>query len=166
MHLVDDSSDDLEGMVGNAEESEDSDVSDDTDSDDDIDAEEIADVGEEPGKSNTLVNPLFEGDDSEVSDTDDDSDMENEKEANPEEEEDDLIKALKAAIEKKVRNSPPDIKTSEPITALSFHPEADLIAIGNISGELSIFNYTNEANTIQKKLRLSKKILRWLVLLC
>jgi len=160
--LVDDSSDDLEGMVGNAEESEDSVVSEDTDSDDDIDAEEIADVGEEPGKSTNLVNPLFEGEDSEVSDTDDDSDMENDKEAKPEEEEDDLIKALKAAREKKVRNSPPDIKTSEPITDLSFHPEADLIAIGNISGELSIFNYTNEANTIQKKLKLSKKTLRGL----
>ena len=70
-------------MVGNAEESEESDVSDDTDSDDDnIDAEEIADVGEE-----------------------------NKKKAKPdEEEEDDLIKALKATREKKVRNSPPDIK--------------------------------------------------------
>jgi len=102
--LVDDSSDDLEGMVGNAEESEDSVVSDDTDSDDDIDAEEIADVGEEPGKSTNLVNPLFEGEDSEVSDTDNDSDMENDKEAKPEEEEDDLIKALKAEREKKVRN--------------------------------------------------------------
>ena len=82
--LVDDSSDDLEGMVGNAEESEDSVVSADTDSDDDIDAEEIADVGDELGKSTNSVNPLFEGEDSEVSDTVNDSDMENDKEAKPE----------------------------------------------------------------------------------
>ena len=38
--------------------------------------------------------------------------MEDENKAKPdEEEEDDLIKALKAAREKKARNSPPDIKT-------------------------------------------------------
>lgn len=159
------SSDDLEGMVGNAEESEDSEVSDDTDSDDDdIDAEEIADVGEESGKPNNQENPFFTGnDDSEVSDTDDDSDMEDEKKAKPEEEEeDDLIKALKAAREKKVRNSPPDIKTSGLITDLSFHPEADIIAIGNISGELSVFSYNNELNKLEKKLKLSKKTLRGL----
>ena len=127
-------------MVGNAEESEESDVSDDTDSDyDNIDAEEIADVGEESGKPN------------------------NKKKAKPDEEEkDDLIKALKAAREKKVRNSPPDIKTSGLITDLSFHPEADIFAIGNISGELSVFNYSNEENKLEKKLKLSKKTLRGL----
>ena len=91
--------------------------------------------------------------DQQVFDTDEDSNMEKDKEAKPEEEEDGLIKALKAAREKKVRNSAPAIKTSEPITILSFHHEADLIAIGNISGELSEFNYTNEANTIRKKLK-------------
>ena len=149
-------------MVGNAEESEDSDVSDDTDSDDDIDAEEIADVGEESGKPNNQENPFFTGNgDSEVSDTDDDSDMEDEKKAKPDEEEDDdLIKALKAAREKKTRNSPPDIKTSELITDPSFHLEADIIAIGNISGDLSVFNYSNEENKIEKKLKLPKKTLR------
>ena len=143
-----DSSDDLEGMVGNAEESEDSDVSDDTDSDDDTDAEEIADVGEESGKPNNQENPFFNGnDDSEVSDTDDDSDMEDEKKAKPDEEEDDdLIKALKAARGKKTRNSPPDMKTSELITDISFHPEAEIIAIRNISGELSEIKVVKEDN--------------------
>jgi WD40 repeat protein len=139
-----------------------SDLNDDTDSDDDnIDAEEIADVGEEFGKPN---NPFFTGnDDSVVSDTDDDSEMEDKKKAKPdEEEEDDLIKSLKAAREKKVRNSPPDIKTSGLITDLSFHPEADIFAIGNISGELSVFNYSNEENKQEKKLKLSKKTLRGL----
>ena len=135
-------------------------MSDDTDSDDDnIDAEEIADVGEEFGKPN---NPFFTGnDDSVVSDTDDDSEMEDKKKAKPdEEEEDDLIKAFKAAREKKVRNSPLDIKTSGLITDLSFHPEADIIAIGNIFGELSVFNYINEENKLEKKL--AKKTLRGL----
>jgi len=165
--LVDESSDDLEGVIGNTEESEDSDVSEDSDTDDDdIDAEEIADVGEEPRKSSNQANPFFEGNDSDVSDTEDESDMEDEKaEKAPkedEEEEDDLIKALKAAREKKTRISPPDIKTSDLITDISFHPESDIIAVGNISGELSVFQYSNEANTIQKKLKLSKKTLRGL----
>ena len=75
----------------------------------------------------------------------------------------DLIKALKAAREKKTRNSPPDIKTSDLVTdIISFHPESDVIALGNIAGELSVFKYSNELNTIQKKLKLSKKILRGL----
>ena len=94
-------------------------VSDGTDSDDDnIDAEEIADGGEESGKPNNQESPFFTGNDnSKVLDTDDDLDMEDENKAKPdEEEEDDLIKALKAAKEIKVRNSPPDIKTSGLIT--------------------------------------------------
>ena len=96
------------------------------------------------------------------SDTDDDNDdMEDDKKATPEEEEeDDLIKALKAAREKKVRKSPPDIKSSGLSTDLSFHPEADIIiAIGNICGELSVWNYSIEENKIEKKLKLSKKTL-------
>ena len=56
----------------------------------------------------------------------------------------------------------PYFSISETITDFIFHPEADLIAIGNISGELSVFNYTNEATTVQKKLKLSKKTLRGL----
>ena len=93
------------------------------------------------------------------SDTDDD--MEDDKKAKPEEEEeDDLIKALKAAREKKVRKSPPDIKSSGLSTDLSFHPEADIIiAIGNICGEFSVWNYSIEENKIEKKLKLSKKTL-------
>jgi len=160
------SSDDLEGLpVGHEEEvSDDSDISEDSDEDDDdIDAEEIADVGDEAGKANSQANPFFagSGDDSDVSDTDD-SDTEETGSKVDVDEEDDLIKALKSAREKKVRNSPPDIKTSEFITDLSFHPESDTVVIGNISGELSIFSYNNEENKLQKKLKLSKKTLRGL----
>ena len=117
-------------IVGNTEESEESDVSDGTDSDDDnIDAEEIADGGEESGKPNNQESPFFTGNDnSKVLDTDDDLDMEDENKAKPdEEEEDDLIKALKAAREKKARNSPLDIKTSWLITDLSFSGELSVL---------------------------------------
>jgi len=160
------SSDDLDGMpsVHTAEESDDSDVSDESDEDDeDIEAEDIADVGEEAGKPNSQANPFFagSGEDSDVSDTDDSETEETDSKVDVDEE-DDLIKALKSAREKKVRNSPPDIKTSELITDLSFHPESDLVAIGNISGDLSVFSYSNEENKLQKKLKLSKKTLRGL----
>ena len=62
------------------------------------------------------------------------------------EEEDDLIKSLKAARQKKECNCPPDIKTSDLITDISFHPESDCIAVGGITGDLSIFKYSNEGN--------------------
>ena len=105
-------------------------VSDGTDSDDDnIDAEEIADGGEESGKPNNQESPFFTGNDnSKVLDTDDDLDMEDENKAKPDEEEvDDLIKALKAAREKKASNSPLDIKTSWLITDLSFSGELSVL---------------------------------------
>ena len=46
----------------------------------------------------------------------------------------------------KERNCPPDIKTSDLITDISFHPESDCIAVGGITGDLSIFKYSNEEN--------------------
>lgn len=155
------SSDDPDDVLLAGEESEGEDSSDDdTDS---IDNEDIADVGEEAGQSGEQVsNPFFAGsDESDVSDT---SDEEDEAEtAKPEVyEEDELVIALKAAREKKERNSPPDIKTLDLITDLSFHPERDLLAIASITGDLSVFSYNNEANELQKKLKLSTKSLRGL----
>ena len=114
--------------------------------DDSSDDEDIADIGEEAGKAEEQeANPFFDGSDSGsgVSDTDDDDDEEEEADAGgskePVDEEDELIKALKAAREKKVRNCPPDIKTTEMVTDVSFHPEADLVALGSMTGELSVF---------------------------
>ena len=66
------------------------------------------------------------------------------------EEEDDLIKSLKAARQKKECNCPPDIKTSDLITDISFHPESDCIAVSGITGDLSIFKYPNEENKLEK----------------
>ena len=73
-------------------------------------------------------------------------------------EDDDLIKSLKAPRQKKERNCLPDIKTSELITDISFHPASDLIALDN----LSVFKFSNEKDKFQKKLKLSKKTLRGL----
>ena len=93
--------------------------SDESDDDGDSDDEDVTDVGEEAGKAEEIEeNPFFAGSDdsdSDVSDVSDDDDEDDEDAAGgskePVDEEDELIKALKAAREKKVRNCPPDIKT-------------------------------------------------------
>jgi len=139
-------------------------------SEDDLSGEEISDVDEEPGKpSEKIANPFYddskegESDDSSDFNSDDDSDDDENSQPNPkpeDAEEDDLIKALKAAREKKARNAPPDIKLSELVTDISFHPEADVVAVANIDGDISLFKYSNEKNTLEKKLKLHKKTVR------
>ena len=138
-------SDDLEGLGGvQMDESDiDSDFSED---DDDTEAEDISAIGEEAGKSQTEENPFFNASDCDGSDISEDSeDKEDEgtkvkTKAAEGDEDDDLIKA---ARQKKDRNCPPDIKTSELTTDISFHPESDLIALGNLSGDLSLFKLSN-----------------------
>ena len=92
--------------------------SDESDDDGDSDDEDVADVGEEDGKAAEIeANPFFAGSDdsdSDVSDVSDDDEDDVDAAGGskePVDEEDELIKALKAAREKKVRNCPPDIKT-------------------------------------------------------
>ena len=107
------SSDDLgANLIPDAE-----DGSDDSD-DDDVSDEDVADIGEEAGKAEAIEeNPFFAGSDDSDSDISDDSHDDDEEDGavggskEPVDEEDELIKALKAAREKKTRNCPPDIKT-------------------------------------------------------
>ena len=51
------------------------------------------------------------------------------------------------------------VRTSELID-ISFHPDSDNIALGNLSGDLSVFKFSNKENKLQKELMLSKKTLR------
>lgn len=62
-------------------------------------------------------------------------------------EDDELVKAIKAAKEK-VRNHPPDIKLEECITDICFHPLNDMIAVALITGDVALYNYSNEGNTL------------------
>jgi len=143
------SSDDLEGFPGGEETSDSDDDSDEFEDDEDDD-------GDMGNNSDTRENPLYQ-------DSDEDSDLSDAEDSKTEpacDDEDDLVKALKAARQKKERNCPPDLKCSELITDLSFHPEEDVLVIGNISGEVSVFSYSNEENKLQKKLKLSKKTIR------
>ena len=119
------SSDDLgANLVGGVD-------TDDTGSDDDGDSndEDVADSGDETGKAEEIEeNPFFAGSDSDsdsdVSDVSDDDEDDDEVNAaggskEPVDEEDELIKALKAAREKKTRNCPPDIKTQVVLSSRS-----------------------------------------------
>jgi len=142
------SSDDLDGFPADEDTSDSND-----DSEFEDDEEEGGDMGSD---SDTRENPLFE-------DSDEDSDLADAEDSKTEpacDDEDELIKALKAARQKKERNCPPDLKCSELITDLSFHPEEDVLVLGNISGEVSVFSYSNDENKLQKKLKLSKKTIR------
>jgi len=160
---IPDSSDDPGDVEHEGLTASDSDASDDLDEDTE---NEYPDIGEEPGNPRTQENPFYKDSDSDgdtdMSDSEEDSADEISKAADVDDEEDDLIKALKAARQKQARNSPPDLKTSEMVTDISFHPEADIIALGNISGDLSLFSYSNEENSLMKKLKLSQKSLRGL----
>ena len=132
------SSDDLgPNLAVEVDESED----DDEDSDDDSDGD-VADIGEEAGIAvEQEENPFFADSDSDVSDTEDEDEDDGAAGGakEPVDEEDELIKALKAAREKKVRNSPPDIKTADMVTDISFHPEQELVALAGMAGELAVF---------------------------
>merc|ERR1711936_1531167 len=114
--------------------------------DDSSDFEDDEDEVDEGSNSDAQENPFFED-----SDEDSDDDESKEDETEPAcDDEDDLIKSLKAARQKKERNCPPDLKCSELLTDLSFHPEEDVLVIGNISGDLSVFSYSNEENKLKK----------------
>lgn len=99
-------------------------------------------------------------DSSSLSDADDGED-DTKKSDKQEDDEDDLIRALKAAKQPKDRTSPPDIRISKrDLTDISFHPDQNLIAAALIDGEIDIFEYSNQANLLRKKLKIHKRNVR------
>lgn len=63
------------------------------------------------------------------------------------EEEDEVIKKILIEL-KKPRSKPPDITTEEYVVDLSFHPERNILAVGNITGDIIIYQYGNEENKL------------------
>lgn len=76
-----------------------------------------------------------------------------------EEEEDEVIKAIRSAAEKK-RDHPPIIHCEDFITDISFHPERDLLAVATIVGDIVLYKYTNEENTIVRTFEVHTKACR------
>ena len=99
--------------------------------------------------------------------SDSDSDKEDEESNKPDEDDDvdPLIKALKAAKERKhekERNAPPDLKFTNEVMDITFHPENQLLGVSLIDGEIDIFGYNNEENTLKKRLKIHKHSVRTL----
>lgn len=63
------------------------------------------------------------------------------------EEEDDVIKKI-LANSKLPRTHPPDINIDDFVADLSFHPDNDMIALGTMSGDLFIYKYSLDENTL------------------
>lgn len=66
---------------------------------------------------------------------------------NESDEEDEVIKKIISEI-KKPRSKPPNITTEDFVVDLCFHPDQDILAIGTVSGDVLIYKYTNEQNTL------------------
>ena len=76
-----------------------------------------------------------------------------------EEEEDEVIKAIRGASEAK-RDHPPVIHCEDFITDLCFHPHEDLLAVSNIVGDVVLYKYTNDENSIVRTLEVHTKACR------
>lgn len=113
-------------------------------------------------KKKAAANDSSDDSESDFDDNGSEAEGEVQKESFPEgdEEEDELIKALRSSRENAVRPCPPPIKIKNSVTDISFHPEEDIIAVSNISGELAFFRYSNEENKIERKMKLHKSSIR------
>lgn len=65
----------------------------------------------------------------------------------PNDEDDEVVKKILTEL-KKQRLKPPNITTEDFPTDLSFHPERDILAVGTVTGDVLIYKYTNEENTL------------------
>lgn len=75
------------------------------------------------------------------------------------EEEDDTVRAIIAAI-KEPRAQPPEIKLDDFVTDICFHVEDNIIAIATITGDVLLYKYANEGNTLLKSLEVHTKSCR------
>lgn len=78
---------------------------------------------------------------------------------NEEEEDDEVIKKIITEI-KKPRSKPPNITTNDYVVDLSFHPEQNILAVGNVTGDILIYRYTNEENTLLQSHEVHTKAIR------
>jgi len=65
----------------------------------------------------------------------------------PNDEDDDVVRKILTEL-KKPRLKPPNITTDDFPTDISFHPEKDILAVGTVMGDVLIYKYTNEENTL------------------
>lgn len=73
--------------------------------------------------------------------------------------EDEVVRAIIAAT-KTPRSHPPDIATDDFVVDLSFHPDADILAVGTLTGDVLIYKYSNDENTLVNTLEVHTKAIR------
>lgn len=77
----------------------------------------------------------------------------------PNDEDDEVVKKILTEL-KKPRFKPPNITTADYPTDLSFHPDKDILAVGTITGDVLIYKYTNEENTLLNTHEVHTKAIR------
>lgn len=77
----------------------------------------------------------------------------------PNNEEDEVVKKILTEL-KKPRFKPPNISTEDFPTDLSFHPEQNILAVGTVMGDILLYKYTNEENTLLNSHEVHTKAIR------
>lgn len=77
----------------------------------------------------------------------------------PNNEDDEVVKKILTEL-KKPRLKPPNISTEDFPTDISFHPDQNIIAIGTVMGDLLLYKYTNEENTLLNTHEVHAKAIR------
>lgn len=112
--------------------------------------------------SDSFDSQATDSDDMDEDDDDNDSDassVSSQVEGADDADEDDVVKAI-IANTKTVRSHPPDIATEEFVVDLSFHPQEDILAVGTLGGDILVYKYTNEENTLLTTLEMHTKAIR------
>ncbi|XP_015124678.1 WD repeat-containing protein 55 homolog [Diachasma alloeum] len=74
-------------------------------------------------------------------------------------EEDDLVLAIEHS-RKLHREHPPAIPTEEFVVNVCFHPEEEIIALANVEGDILLYKYDNEENTLMTTIEVHEKACR------
>jgi WD repeat-containing protein 55 len=77
----------------------------------------------------------------------------------PEAEEDEVVKKILTEL-KKPRSKPPNITTEDFPTDLSFHPELNILAVGTVVGDILVYKYSNDENTLLSTHEVHSKAIR------
>lgn len=98
-------------------------------------------------------------DDENITERDNDTTQEASIDENVDNEEDEVVKAIK--FEKsKPRDHPPTILCDDFVVNISFHPSKNLIALGNICGDVLFYEYSNDETKLTNTLELHLNAIR------
>ncbi|XP_075146235.1 WD repeat-containing protein 55 homolog [Haematobia irritans] len=147
----DDSSDDFDPMATDSDDSM-------SDSDTQENAKSKQNTGE-AGTSKGSKNNDDEGGGGGGRGTDGDGPKSSVLDLDENEEDDETVKAIIAAI-KKPRSSPPEIKLEDFVTDICFHPEKDIIALATITGDVALYKFSNDGNTHLRTIEVHAKACR------